>query len=120
MWKGNSSGVTLLLEEIRVWLGRKVSPKLFSSCKRGILGHFDHTQKWSGLFFGCGQKCSRIPLLQLLCLTKDNGSFIVSHGWQDTIYVLCVHYSTTGLLTCPDWGFQYKFKISCKEQKIDL
>ena len=33
-------GVTLLLEEIRVWLGQKVSPELFSSCKRGILGHF--------------------------------------------------------------------------------
>ena len=31
-----------------------------------------------------------------------------------------IHYNTTGLLTCPDWGFQYKFKISCKEQKIDL
>ena len=33
-------GVTLLLEEIRVWLGQKVSPELFISCKRGILGHF--------------------------------------------------------------------------------
>ena len=33
-------GVTLLLEEIRVWLGQKVSPKLFSGCKRGILEHF--------------------------------------------------------------------------------
>lgn len=33
-------GVALLLEKIRVLLGQKVSPKLFSSCKRGILGHF--------------------------------------------------------------------------------
>ena len=39
MWKGNSIGVTLLLEEIRVWLGQKVPPKLCSSCERGILGH---------------------------------------------------------------------------------
>ena len=61
MWKGNSSGVTLLLEEIRVWLGRKVSPKLFSSCKRGILGHFDHTQKWSGLFLGVVKNVPESP-----------------------------------------------------------
>ena len=85
-------GVTLLLEEIRVWLGQKVSPELFISCKRGILGHFLPHPEVVWTFFGCGQKCSRIPLLQLLCLTEDNDSFIVSHCWQDTIYLILLNF----------------------------
>ena len=56
-------GVTLLLEEIRVWLGQKVSPKLFSSCKRPgeFWDIFDHTQKWSGHFLGVVKNVPESP-----------------------------------------------------------